>query len=49
MILLSSSEDRTFDELDDLLRFINEHAESEDYAIVFKRIKKFKLDIKCKV
>jgi hypothetical protein len=49
MILLSSSEDRTFDELSDLLRFINEHAESEDYAIVLKRIKQFKLDIKCKV
>jgi hypothetical protein len=49
MILSSSFEDRIFDELDDFLRFINEHAESEDYAIVFKRIKKFKLDIKFKV
>jgi hypothetical protein len=49
MVLSSSSEGRTFDELDDLLRFINEHAESEDYAVVLKRIEKFKLDIKCKV
>ncbi len=49
MMLSSSSEDRIFDELDDLLRFINEHAKSEDYAIVLKRIKKFKLDIKFKV
>jgi hypothetical protein len=48
-MLSSSSEDRIFDELDDLLRFINEHAKSEDYAIVLKRIKKFKLDIKFKV
>jgi hypothetical protein len=49
MILSSSSEDRFFDELNDLLRFINEHARSEDYAIVLKRIKKSKLSVKCKV
>jgi hypothetical protein len=49
MILLSSSEDRIFNDLDDLLRFINEHAKSEDYAMILKRIKKFKLDVKSKV
>jgi hypothetical protein len=49
MILSSSSEDHIFDDLNDLLRFINEHAESEDYAMILKRIKKFKLDVKSKV
>jgi hypothetical protein len=49
MILSSSSEDRTFDDLNDLLRFINEHAGPEGYAVVLKRIKKFKLGVKSKV
>jgi hypothetical protein len=49
IILSSSSKNRIFDDLDDLLRFINKHAESEDYAMIFKRIKKFKLDVKSKV
>ncbi len=48
MILSFSSEDRIFDDLNDLLRFINEHARSEDYAIILKRIKKSKLSVKCK-
>jgi hypothetical protein len=48
MILSSSFEDRTFDNLDDLLRFINEHARSEDYAMILLRTKKFKLNVKCK-
>ncbi len=48
MILSFSFEDRTFDDLDDLLRFINEHARSEDYAMILLRIKKFKLNVKCK-
>jgi hypothetical protein len=49
MILSSSSEDRTFDDLNDLLRFINEHAGSEGYAMILKRTKKFKLGVKSKV
>ncbi len=48
MILSSSSENRTFDEFEHLLRFLNEHVDSEEYAIVQKRSKKFKLRIKCK-
>jgi hypothetical protein len=48
MILSFSFEDRTFDDLDHLLRFINEHARSEDYAMILLRIKKFKLNVKCK-
>jgi hypothetical protein len=49
MILSSSSEDRFFDELNNLFRFINKHARSEDYAIVLKRIRKSKVNVKCKV
>jgi hypothetical protein len=48
MILSLLFKDRTFDDLDDLLRFINEHAKSEDYAMILLRIKKFKLNVKCK-
>jgi hypothetical protein len=48
MILSSSFEDCTFDEFEHLLRFLNEHVDSEKYAIVQKRSKKFKLRIKCK-
>jgi hypothetical protein len=48
MILFSSSKDRTFDDFDDFLRFLNEHVDQEEYAVVLKRTKKFKLRIKCK-
>jgi hypothetical protein len=41
-------EDRTFDDLKDLLLYLNQHADSEDYAIVLKRTKKFKLQVTCK-
>jgi hypothetical protein len=45
MMLASSFEDRTFDDLKDLLLYLNQHADSEDYAIVLKRTKKSKLEI----
>jgi hypothetical protein len=48
MILSSSLKDRIFDDLNDLLRFINEHARFENYAMILLRIKKFKLNVKCK-
>ncbi len=48
MILSPSFEDRTFDDFDDLLRFLNEHVDKEEYAMILKRIKKFKLRVKCK-
>jgi hypothetical protein len=48
MILISFSEDRIFDDFDDLLRFLNEHVDQEEYAVVLKRTKKFKLRVKGK-
>jgi hypothetical protein len=45
MMLAFSFEDRTFDDLKDLLLYLNQHADSEDYAIVLKRTKKSKLEI----
>ncbi len=48
MMLASSFEDCTFDDLKDLLLYLNQHVDSEDYAIVLKRTKKFKLQITCK-
>ncbi len=48
MMLALSFEDRTFDDLKDLLLYLNQHADSEDYAIVLKRTKKFKLQVTCK-
>ncbi len=48
MILLSSFKNRTFDDLNDLLCFINKLARFEDYAMILLRIKKFKLNVKCK-
>ncbi len=44
-MLVFSLEDRTFDDLKDLLLYLNQHADSEDYAIVLKRTKKSKLEI----
>jgi hypothetical protein len=43
-----SFEDRTFDDLKDLLLYLNQHVNSEDYVIVLKRTKKFKLQVTCK-
>ncbi len=48
MTLFFSLENRIFDDFDDLLRFLNEHVHQEEYAIVLKRTKKFKLKVKCK-
>jgi hypothetical protein len=48
MMLAFSFKDRTFDDLKDLLLYLNQHADSEDYAIVLKRTKKFKLQVTCK-
>ncbi len=48
MILSSSFENRIFDDFDDLFRFVNEHVDKEEYAVVLKRTKKFKLRVKCK-
>ncbi len=48
MMLLSSPEDRIFDDLNELLRFLNEHVVREEYAVVLLRTKKSKLNIKCK-
>ncbi len=48
MMLASSFEDRIFDDLKDLLLYLNQHADSEDYAIVLKRTKKSKLQVTCK-
>jgi hypothetical protein len=48
MMLAFFFEDRTFDDLKNLLLYLNQHADSEDYAIVLKRTKKSKLEITCK-
>jgi hypothetical protein len=45
MMLASSFEDRTFDDLKNLLLYLNQHVDFEDYAIVLKRTKKSKLRI----
>ncbi len=45
MMLVLSFEDRTFDDLKNLLLYLKQHADSEDYAIVLKRTKKSKLEI----
>jgi hypothetical protein len=45
MNLASSSEDLSFAFLKNLVRFINEHVDREKYAMMLKRIKKFKLEI----
>ncbi len=45
MMLALFFEDRTFDDLKDLLLYLNQHADSEDYAIILKRTKKSKLKI----
>jgi hypothetical protein len=47
-MLAFSFEDRTFDDLKDLLLYLNQHADLENYAIVLKRTKKFKLQVTCK-
>jgi hypothetical protein len=45
MMLAFSFEDRTFDDFKDLLLYLIQHVDSEDYAIVLKRTKKSKLEI----
>jgi hypothetical protein len=45
MMLALLFEDRNFDDLKDLLLYLNQHADSEDYAIVLKRTKKSELEI----
>jgi hypothetical protein len=45
MNLVSSSEDLSFAFLKNLVRFINEHVDREEYAVMLKRIKKFELEI----
>jgi hypothetical protein len=45
MNLALSSEDLSFTFLKNLVRFINEHVDREEYAVMLKRIKKFKLEI----
>jgi hypothetical protein len=45
MNLVFSSEDLSFAYLKNLLQAFNEHADSEDYAIVLKRTKKSKNEI----
>jgi hypothetical protein len=47
-MLVFSFKDRIFDNLKNLLLYINQHVNSEDYAIVLKRTKKFKLQVTCK-
>jgi hypothetical protein len=42
MNLAFSSEDLSFAYLKNLVRFINEHADRENYAVILKRTKKFK-------
>jgi hypothetical protein len=48
MMLALSFEDSIFDDFKDLLLYLNQHADLEDYAIVLKRTKKFKLNVTCK-
>ncbi len=48
MMLVFSFEDRTFDDLKDLLLYLNQHVDFEDYAMILKRTKKSKLRITCK-
>ncbi len=43
--LASSSEDLSFAYLKNLVRFINEHVDRENYAMILKRTKKFKKEI----
>jgi hypothetical protein len=43
--LVSFSEDLSFAFLKILVRFINKHVDREEYAMMLKRIKKFKLEI----
>ena len=42
-------EGQPFDELKNIVRFINEHAGPEGYAVILKRIKKSKLQVICKI
>jgi hypothetical protein len=48
MPLLSSSDGQIFESLKNLILRVNEHAASEDYAVMLLRTKKFKLEVKRK-
>jgi hypothetical protein len=48
MSLLSSSDEQIFESFENLFLRVNEHAASQDYAVILLRIKKFKLDVKRK-
>jgi hypothetical protein len=48
MILFLFLKDRIFDDFNDIFRFVNKHVNKEEYAVVLKRTKKFKLRVKCK-
>ncbi len=48
MSFASSEDDQIFENLDDLMLRINEHAESQKYACVLHRTKKFKLEVRRK-
>jgi hypothetical protein len=43
--LISSESDQTFKSLKDFILQVNEHAASQDYAVVLLRIKKSKLNV----
>ncbi len=45
MSLILSANDKFFEFLQDLIRRVNEHVKLKDYAIVFLRIKKSKLEV----
>jgi hypothetical protein len=48
MSLKSSEDDQSFESLKNLLLKVNENVDSQDYAVMLTRIKKFKLEIKNK-
>jgi hypothetical protein len=49
MQLLSSSEESIFENLKDLIKFVNTHVDSQDYAMIIARFKISKKDIKGKI
>jgi hypothetical protein len=48
MSLLSSSNEKIFETLKNLMLRVNEHVASKEYAVVLNRIKKSKLEVKRK-
>jgi hypothetical protein len=49
MQLLSSSEESIFENLKDLIKFVNTHVDSQNYAMIIARFKISKKDIKRKI